>query len=135
MVPFDPPLIYGLEGRIRFPWFSFWRTNPLTGVKLSLFASVVNEVLLQDPDLEDAEFTILDFSVPKSTRSRELRLIDAKDIPQISETAKTEMLTVFAEGYFLAEAALSGTTAEEGTTKRDSERRADDQPDLFDPDR
>src|SRR5215472_8920777 len=86
MVPFDPPLIYGLGGRIHFPWFSFWRSNPLAEDRLSLFVSVVHEVLLQDPDLEDAEFTILDISAPKSTRSRELRLINAKDIPKHSET-------------------------------------------------
>jgi hypothetical protein len=31
MVPFDPPLIYGEGGRLHFPWFSFWRSNPLAG--------------------------------------------------------------------------------------------------------
>tara|TARA_R100000365_G_C2737896_1_gene66939 strand:+ start:925 stop:1263 length:339 start_codon:yes stop_codon:yes gene_type:complete len=31
MVPFDSPMIYGIGGQLYFPWFSFWRSNPLSG--------------------------------------------------------------------------------------------------------
>jgi hypothetical protein len=38
------------RGQVYFPWFSFWRSNPLADASLSLFVMVVEEVLLQDPD-------------------------------------------------------------------------------------
>lgn len=61
MVPFEPPMIYGVGGQLYFPWFSFWRQNPLAKERLSLFVTLVDEVLMQDPDLETARFEILDF--------------------------------------------------------------------------
>ena len=63
MVPFNPPLVYGKSGELYFPWFIFWRTNPLTEEQLSLFVTIVYEILAQDPDLEDSDFKILDFPV------------------------------------------------------------------------
>lgn len=98
-IPFDPPLIYGLNGEIHFPWFSFWRTNPLAAERLSLFVTIVDDVLFQDPDLEDSRFVILDFSAPSSKQSRELSVVEAKLIPRLSNARKSEMLSVFAEGY------------------------------------
>ncbi len=134
MVPFDPPLIYGEGGRLHFPWFSFWRSNPLAGARLSLFVSVVEDVLLQDPELEDADLVILDFSAPKSNQPRDLRVIDARDIPRLSDETKVEMLSIFAEGYFLAQAELSSTEATQGAEKPARKPGPLDQPDLFDGD-
>lgn len=48
MVPFEGPMIYGVGGQLYFPWFSFWRRNPLANERLSLFVTLVEEVLLQD---------------------------------------------------------------------------------------
>jgi len=107
MVPFSPPLIYGAMGQIHFPWFSFWRSNPLAAERLSLFVTMVEEVLLQDSDLDDAKFTILDFSAPSPRDSRQLTVIDARDVPRISPARKVEMLSIFAEGYLLAKAEVS----------------------------
>jgi hypothetical protein len=135
MVPFDPPLIYGEGGRLHFPWFSFWRSNPLAGERLSLFVSVVEDVLLQDPDLEEADFVILDFSAPKANEPRDLRVIDAQNVPHVSEQAKVEMLSTFAEGYFLAQAELSGTAETQGAEKPAPPSGPSDQLDLFDGDR
>jgi hypothetical protein len=128
MVPFDSPMIYGVGGQLYSPWFSFWRRNPLVKERLSLFVTIVEEVLLQDPDLEDAKFEVLDFSAPDG--ERKLTTIDAADIPRLSEERKLQMLTTFAEGFFQAQAELKGvqqTPAEE--TK---ERHDPDQPGLFD---
>lgn len=108
MVPFEPPMIYGIGGQLYFPWFSFWRSNPLADERLSLFVTLVEEVLLQDPDLERAKFEILDFSAADSKSPRELRVIDARDVPRLSETRKAEMLDIFAEGYFRALDELAG---------------------------
>jgi len=112
MVPFDPPLLYGTGGRLTFPWFSFWRSNPLADARLSLFVTLVDELLADDPDLAAADFQILDFSVPNVNKKagqppRQLRIIDARDISRVSEPTKLEMLTVFAEGYFMAVAELA----------------------------
>lgn len=110
MVPFEPPLLYGVGGQFYFPWFSFWRQNPLADERLSLFVTLVDEVLLQDPDLETARFEILDFSAPDAKTQRELSVIDARDIPRIDQTRKTEMLETFAEGFSRALGILAGRT-------------------------
>jgi hypothetical protein len=107
MVPFQPPLVYGAKGRFHFPWFSFWRSNPLIGERLSLFVTVVEEVLLQDADLEDAEFTVLDFSAHSPRSSRQLQVFGAKDIPRVSDKRKMQMLAAFANGFELANAEIS----------------------------
>jgi hypothetical protein len=133
MVPFDPPLIYGDGERIHFPWFSFWRSYPIRDERLSLFVSVVQELLEQDPDLEKCKFVILDFSVPKSQHARTLRVIDASDVPRLSESKKDEMLATFAEGYWLAVAELKSEAGKGfGRDKQDGPET--DGPGLFDPD-
>lgn len=110
MVPFEPPMIYGVGGQLYFPWFSFWRQNPLANERLSLFVTLVDEILLQDPDLETARFEILDFSCPAPKQPRTLRVIDARDIPRLSDARKLVMLESFAEGYFRALEELAGAT-------------------------
>lgn len=118
MVPFDPPLIYGASGVVHFPWFSFWRSNPLSAERLSLFVSVVDDVLLQDPDLQEAQFTILDFSAPKPKSSRELKAVSARGISRLSEVRKKEMLEVFAEGYELALAELQTSVGDPDASQK-----------------
>jgi hypothetical protein len=98
MVPFEPPMIYGVGGQLFFPWFSFWRQNPLSNERLSLFVTLVDEVLMQDPDLERARFDVLDFSAPNGTR--ELMVTDARNVPRLDEARKVQMLSTFAEGSF-----------------------------------
>lgn len=108
MIPFAPPLIYVTEGIIRFPWFSFWRSNPLSDEALSLFVSVVDDLIEQDPDLDEADFHILDFSALGQKSPRILRIIDGRSIERLSTERKVEMLAIFVEGYRLAEVALAG---------------------------
>lgn len=132
-IPFEAPLEYSIGGQVYFPWFSFWRSNPLADKRLSLFVTIVEEVLLQDPDLDRALFQILDFSIPEGERERRLLSIDAKDIPRLDETEKRAMLEVFADGYRLARAELAG--AKPGKDARDDTRRPDPgQKDFFNPD-
>lgn len=131
MVPFEPPMIYGVGGQLYFPWFSFWRQNPLARERLSLFVTLVDEVLMQDPDLETARFEILDFSCPSRGKPRELTVLDARDIPRVSDARKMAMLEAFAEGYFQALDILAGSTS---SSKDRADRSAPDpdQPGLFD---
>lgn len=131
MVPFEPPLVYGMGGQLYFPWFSFWRRNPLADERLSLFVTLVDELLLQDPDLETAQFDILDFSAPKANSPRELKIIPARNILRLSDERKIEMLETFAEGYFLAKAYLA-TAPKPGRDKdRGDEPPPPEHPDLF----
>jgi hypothetical protein len=133
MIPFEAPLEYSVGGQVYFPWFSFWRSNPLADRRLSLFVTIVEEILLQDPDLDRALFQILDFSILEGETKRRLLIIDAKDIPRLDEREKRAMLEVFADGYRLARSELAGARSDEDT--RDDTRRPDpDQRDLFNPD-
>lgn len=138
LIPFDPPLIYGAGGRMHFPWFSFWRSNPLDKERLSLFVTIVEEVLLQDPDLENAKFTILDFSREKATPAvpkppRTLKVIDAINIPRVPHDRKVEMLNIFAAGYKMAQAELAVRPASRPRDRRRPEADVRDaHPDLFD---
>jgi hypothetical protein len=128
MVPFEPPMIYGIGGQLYFPWFSFWRQNPLARERLSLFVTLVEEILLQDPDLETARFDILDFGAPDGTRI--LSVIPAADIPRVEDARKIEMLSTFAEGFFQAQAELR--RAPEQKTEETQEKPDVSQLDLFD---
>ena len=133
MVPFDPPLIYGDGERIYFPWLSFWRSYPIDRERLSLFVTMVQELLDQDPDLDQSKFLILDFSASKPQYPRALRVIDAADVPRLSEKHKDEMLAVFAEGYWLAVAELK-RKVQTSRTSGDEDRPEAGDPTLFDPD-
>ena len=130
MVPFEPPVLYGVDGRIEFPWLSFWKSNPLADERLALFVTLVRELLAQDPDLEDAAFRILDFSAPRRSPDRVLRVIDTREIASVGEAKKREMLDTFAEGFRLAEIELASEPSRE---KRDDLRDDPDQADLFKP--
>ena len=130
MIPFTPPLVYGVSGRLVFPWFSFWKTNPLGDERLSLFVTVVEEILKQDADLDTAIFQILDFSAPGKSERRQLKVLDTKDIPRLSERRKNEMLRMFAEGYLLAKEILAAKSIK--TNKSDTSQPRDDQQiDMF----
>lgn len=132
MVPFEPPLVYGISGVLYFPWFSFWRRNPLAVERLSLFVTMVDEVLLQDPDLDTALFQILDFSATEPGAKRVLNVTDARDIPRVEELRKREMLQVFAEGYFAALKELAANPTAGKGEEATEDCRHPRQPDLYD---
>lgn len=105
-VPFTPQLIYGVNGETYFPWFSFWRSNPMSGENLSLFVTLVSEILSQDADFDGSNFKILDFSVPKGGGSRSIEVIDTREIVRVSEARKREMLEIFIDGFRRANVTL-----------------------------
>lgn len=106
-IPFNPGFVYGVGGKLYFSWLSFWKMNPLAGEQLSLFVTLVDEMLLQDSDLEAAEFNILDFSANQSGAHRRLDVVNAADVPRISEARKAEMLETFVEGLERATAQIA----------------------------
>ncbi len=107
LVPVHMPLVYGVDGEICLPWFSFWRANPLAGERLSLFVSVVDDIMRNDPDMEHARFVVLDFSAGRAGSPRALKVTDTAGIPRLSADRKAAMLAVFAEGFSLAQAELA----------------------------
>lgn len=102
-IPFEPPIIYGIEGTLHCPWFSWWKHNPLTGNRLSLFVSIAQEIFLADPNLESAKFSILDFSSPSAKGKRVLKEIDPNSARVLTASERREMLEIFAEGLRLAQ--------------------------------
>lgn len=107
-VPFSPSFIYGSRGELHLPWMSFWKENPLDAERLSLFMTVVDDVLAQDPDLEAATFSLLDFSAPAPRSPRSLKVLKGEEIPRVSRERQKEMLGVFIEGFRLAQQELEG---------------------------
>lgn len=101
-IPFKPTLVYGTSTGLQLPWFSFWRSNPLTELRLSLFVSLALEIIENDADLEGANFQVLDFSSPRGGQSRSLQVIRSENVPRLSSSAIKEMLGIYAEGYRLA---------------------------------
>jgi len=86
---------------------------------MSLFVTLVHEILMPDPDLETARFEILDFSCPSSGKPRDLTIVDASLIERVSDEQKKAMLETFADGFMLARAMLSKSspTAERATRR------------------
>lgn len=99
LVPFTPPLLYGSSGALYLPWFMFWENNPLWGERLSLFVTLVSEILKEDSDLEDARLLIVDLSYDKMEQARTLKVTDANDIERLSSRKKKELLATFAVGF------------------------------------
>ncbi|MES9973644.1 hypothetical protein [Candidatus Thiodiazotropha sp. LNASS1] len=102
-IPFKSVFIYGIGGQIYLPWFMFWKQNPLDEKQLSLFVTLVREMLRQDPELDTAKFEILDFSANNSNGCRQLKVIDTADIQTFNSNETNEMLAIFAEGFERAE--------------------------------
>lgn len=132
-IPFTPPLIYGVGGQIYFPWFSFWRVNPMSSLNLRLFVTIVDEILRSDPDLDQSVFEILDFSCTSDDKSRSLKVIDTREISHVSQAEKFEMLEIFADGFTKAKAILEAEPerAPRSTADEDDRYSDDLQPDLF----
>ena len=124
-IPFSPPMVYGVGGKLVFPWISFWRNNPLRGEKLQLFVTIVKEILAQDPDLDDAELQIHDYSAPKPKLPRELNIINAADIPTLTASRRDEMLIQFADGFSLAQRMINNSEAAR-ERQRQQERREEE---------
>ncbi len=122
-VPFTPPLIYADEKGLCLPLFIFWKRSGLKGERLSLYASIVREILNQDPDLSEARLEIVDMSVDDSeeTLNRRLRVISEDGVAPIGSKRKIEMLTVFAEGFRRARVVAAGMPPKKKKEKTESD--------------
>ncbi len=101
-VPFDPPMVYGRGRGTHLPIFIFWKNNPLTEAQKGLLASMIHEMVAQDPDLDLASTSVVDFSAPRGAGERTLAETPLDDLPSISRSDRDEMLSVLVAGYKLA---------------------------------
>lgn len=118
LVPWDMQLLYGVGGKLVVPWFSFWASNPVKGLKGDLFANVVFDLLEDDPDLEDAEFQFIDLARDKDgVRGRPVTY--GREYNRLSAETKAKMFAPFVEGYNNAKAFVEGeaTNREKGREK------------------
>lgn len=117
-IPLKLSFIYGVGGQVYLPSFIFWKKNPMDEQQFSLFVSLAQEMLHQDPDLEAAKFKILDFSAKGRNQGRTLEVIDSKDVPILNSSTRAEMLSVFVEGFERAESRVKNVSAPK--TKRET---------------
>ncbi len=92
--------------------------------------TLVDEILMEDPDLESATFQLLDFSIPKDERERQLSIRDGRDIPRLSIAERDDMLGSWAEGCRQARVEMAGMK-EEPKDRQPEQRPSDGQGDLF----
>jgi hypothetical protein len=119
-VPFKSVFAYGVGGQVYLPWFIFWKSNPLTEIQFSLFVTLALDIISQDPDLDDARLQILDFSEPDQGKGRSLRVIDASDVEVLPRKKVVDMLSVFAEGFRMAEKKIGEIQKREAPTTKES---------------
>jgi hypothetical protein len=123
-------MVFGCDGKTCLPVFVFWKSNPLTDAQQGLLASMLCAMIEQDPDLDVASTSILDFSMPRGTTQRCLREIALSDLPQISVQDRDEMLSIFAAGFEMATVQLDSRGAK-NERARNRQSFDDDHPDLF----
>jgi hypothetical protein len=130
IIPFQPPLCYGIGGQLYLPYPNYWRNNPLRGKRLSVFITIVDEIREQEPDLEKARVHILNYGIPQGETERRLIVLDENDIPRLSRDELLAVLQIFANGYRAARDEVAGMKMDKGKEK--DERRYDpNQSDLF----
>jgi hypothetical protein len=130
IIPFQPPLCYGIGGQLYLPYPNYWRNNPLRGKRLAVFMTIVDEIREQEPDLEKARVHILNYGIPQGESERRLIVVDEVDIPRVTRDELSGALQIFADGYRAARTELAKVKSE----TRDTDEASDpdvSQGDLF----
>jgi len=119
IIPFQPPLCYGVGGQLYLPYPNYWRNNPLWGKRLSVFMTIVDEIREQEPDLEQARVHILNYGIPQGETERRLIVVNEKEIPRVTREELAATLQIFADGYRAARDELAGVNYEKSRTDED----------------
>lgn len=128
-IPFKPPFAFGVGDEIIIPWFIFWKNNPLTSKQLSLLATIISDLMSQDPDYRDAKIQIYDFGVGEDGETRTLQITDLATIKKLGSQELEDALLAFLNGYEMAEARIKSLQVVKESRKENSNK---DQIDLFD---
>jgi len=94
-VPFKSQFVLVNRCEVILPVFIFWRNKALDTGQMSLFMTLIKEILEQEPDLEDAKVQIVDFGAPKSKAPRTMEVIHGDEIELLSEEEKIDRLAIY----------------------------------------
>jgi hypothetical protein len=130
IIPFQPPLCYGLGGQLYLPYPNYWRNKPLRGKRLSIFMTIVDEIREQEPDLETARVHILNYGIPQGETERRLIVVDESEIRRVTRDELLAALQIFVDGYRAARDELAGVIYQKSKTD-DGYRTDAKQSDLF----
>lgn len=130
-IPFSSPLVYQQNNQLHIPSFIFWKTNPLTEEQKSLLATIIDDLFLDDPDFENANFQIVDFSKPAKKEDRELLITNTKEIPRLTQSEKNRKLENLVQGFHLAEAEIANARPSQEKNRPQPESYSKDQYTLF----
>ncbi len=106
-IPVKLPFILIVDNKPIIPLFIFWKRNPLKDKQVSLFITIVKDVLAQYPDLSDAETILFDCSADKGENERTLKVIDTSEVALLDKEELEKMLTIFIEGFEKAQSSIS----------------------------
>lgn len=132
-VPFCPPMLCGTAKGIVLPWLIFWTDNPLTGLQLQLFVSMVEDILKGEPDLDSAQLLIVDMSDAAIKKDGRPMLTSSADVPKLPASQMVSMLSTVVEGFELAKEELKSVVDRpvKRESVRDSVSSEDEQKDMF----
>lgn len=131
-VPFAPPMICGggSDGPV-IPWLLFWKQNPLTDEQTSLFMSMAQATIEDEPELDGASLLLVDTSLKALDDGGNARVIKASEVGRIPDRRLREMLEVFATGFHMAQAEWQASATLHKDARRSPEID-DSQQDMFD---
>lgn len=132
-VPFCPPMLCGTAKGVVLPWLIFWKDNPLTGIQLQLFASMVEDILKGEPDLDSAQLLIVDMSDAAIKKDGRPVVTSSADVIKLPASQMASMLSTVVEGFELAKEELKSVNIKsvERESMRDSMSNEDGQKDMF----
>lgn len=131
-VPFAPPMICGggSNGPV-IPWLLFWKQNPLTDEQTSLFMSMAQATIEEEPELDGASLLLVDTSIKALDEGGNACVLNAADVKRIPDQRLKEMLEVFATGFHMAQAEWQESVPVHKDARRSPEID-DSQQDMFD---
>lgn len=105
-LPVKAKFLCGIGGRLKIVWPIFWKSNPVKPncKNFALFLELAKIAFADDPDLDDAEIEVVDFSMPNNRCSKRSTLITSEhDVETMSNDELTNCVEQLVEGFRLAE--------------------------------
>ena len=127
IIPVSPICFMGTGAELVVPHISLWRNDVMDGKRLSLFATIFDDVIRRDPDFQMASLEFVDLSAPKRSGPRHLTVTPFRDIPLLGKAETTAMLEVLHAGLAMAEIRLSSKSRIASNVQQRTDNR--EQPD------
>lgn len=95
---FNPQMIYLKNGELFLPFINFWKFNPLSSEQKSLFLTLVDEILEEEPDLEDVNLQLIELSANGSNGIRTLKVVNTLEIERLDKTRTNILIDSYLTG-------------------------------------